>query len=183
MGLKMAFHPSTRVRYRKENTLDVQSFTYLTELYQAISKPIVFTSYAGPDIDPQEANAIDVGNAAVSSSLLLIRFSNGCEVLCDADQLWGIHELINRVATTTVPIFTSPINGFQYLRANRLMIGDKIKAITQDGYITIASIEAYPVSFTQLYHARVPLFGNYYVVLSDVDNKDIDVVAGHQTSY
>lgn len=178
----MALHPATRVRYRKDKVLDIQPLSYLTELYKAISKPIIFTSYAGPGIDPQEANAIDVGVAAITSSLLLVKFSNGCEVICDANQMWGIHTLYNR-PLNNVSAFTSPINGFQYVKTGQMLIGDKIRANVHDTYLTVASIESYPVTYIELIHARVPLFGNYYVIVPDTTGNDIAIVAGHLTSY
>lgn len=178
----MSFHPDTRVRYRKDKRLDVQPFSYLTELYKAVSKPIIFTSYGGLEIPPQEANAIDVGIWTVTSNLLQVTFSDGSKALCSTDQLWGVYELEPR-ESSVLPVVISPINSFVYTSAANLRINDKIRALTQEGFLRVLAVEAYPVTFIELHHARVPSFGNYYVVLENSQGEDVEVVAGHLITY
>lgn len=143
-----------------------------------IQTPIILQSLTADGVI-QQSKSIQYQQVFRNAETIL-RFDNGSLVNCTVDQEWVPFAPSNRPDDFQVvnksAISLADITKIPYIKTSSLSVGDKIKAMNRDGYVTISTIDG-GIGYQPYIHFAVPVFGNFLVSLTGQDGLATLVVA------
>lgn len=143
---------------------------------KAVDKPIRALSRTPQGI-VQQANAVNIDAYSYLPEAIKLTFNNATSLICSPGTL--INMLASAIfGTINDPTYTD-FNGFLYLKAESVLVGDKVFANNREGFLTISTIETVQTFYDPFYGMEVPMFANYFVRLTDANSETVDIVVAH----
>lgn len=145
----------------------------LAALYKAVEKPIKVLSRTSNGII-QQAYAQDISVRDITANSIEITFVDGTKTRVTDEHKWAMHSAVN-----SNRFIRDELNGFNYLAAANLTVGDRILAINEVGYLEIQSLTVLSGLFEEYYCMTVPSYGNFLVNLEKPDGTYNQIVSSN----